>query len=189
MTASAIRFPTAPDVTTSGGTPPSPADFEFLVDIANKSFPLARFDKVEINPFGAAEQFPIVVSFDTQNLTQSNPALAYRNPWPTGWRFIKDIEAQLFVAPVGVDEEFEVVMFGCAYSGTGPLDAASLVALDDAEANKIVFSAGDDQTKTQVMNISALIGGIQATHIVPCLRRLGSSAFTGQVSLFIGGGP
>lgn len=180
-------FPTQKGAPQGSGEP-ALLDYEWLTGISAKPFPIVQLQKGVLYPFFAQSQFFQVIAFTPQNDLTDNAANALRYTWPDGWRYIALIEVQISQA-VGVDEDFEVEMFGCVYSGSGLVRNSPLLTIDAAAANKITFALGDTSTKRSLVMFPAEVGGMPITQIAPRITSTGANFYQGETSVFIHGGP
>lgn len=156
------------------------------VDASAMVWPVVSYHKGVIYPFGSGTYYPYHVAATT-NYLDSDPTYALRYAWPLQQRYVTLLEVQIN-EEVGVDEEFEVQLFGCVYT-SGLISAATITALDGSAATKLVFNAGDTSTKRVTTFLAATIGGTPITHVIPGVTILGGTYYPGQITIFIHSAP
>lgn len=172
--------------------PPSAADFQGIlspvngglgVDATNLVWPVVQYHRGVLYPFGAGPWYPYFVAYSPTNYLDSDDNNALRFPWPVKHRSIGLIEIQIS-QEVGVDEDFDVELYGVQYV-SGLMKDAAIVPLDDVALTKRSFVAGDTDTQRTSQFIPALIGGDPITHLVPRITLVGSTYYPGEISIFV----
>ena len=159
------------------------------VNASAMTWPALFASRVQLFPFGGSvPQFIASTGSALPVYLESDPTLALRSMWPRSHGQAARFEVQLSQA-VGVDEEFEAAVYGAVYGGSGLISAATPTILDNGALMTLTFAAGDTATKTISSFLPALVGDQLITHALIGVTPLGSSYYSGSLTLNLHSAP